>query len=111
MKLQAVRKLNEAKKLESTAHYNTDFGKDQSFSVLLEAMEYWAVHYIFDVANLLNMIRKFGMKYFKYYSFHDKRVALAHNVGIITSGYPRDNCIMEPCMLQEIGLFHSGIME
>lgn len=25
---QAVRKLNEAKKLESTAHYNTDFGKD-----------------------------------------------------------------------------------
>ena len=26
--LQAVRKLNEAKKLESTAHYNADFGKD-----------------------------------------------------------------------------------
>lgn len=25
---QAVRKLNEAKKLESTAHYNADFGKD-----------------------------------------------------------------------------------
>ncbi|KAL6963827.1 26S proteasome regulatory subunit 10B A [Sarracenia purpurea var. burkii] len=26
--MKAVRKLNEAKKLESTAHYNTDFGKD-----------------------------------------------------------------------------------
>jgi 26S proteasome regulatory subunit T4 len=26
--LQAVRKLNEAKKLESSAHYNADFGKD-----------------------------------------------------------------------------------
>ena len=25
---QAVRKLNEAKKLESSAHYNADFGKD-----------------------------------------------------------------------------------
>lgn len=25
---QAVRKLNEAKKLESTAHYSADFGKD-----------------------------------------------------------------------------------
>ncbi|KAJ6953592.1 hypothetical protein NC652_005342 [Populus alba x Populus x berolinensis] len=26
--MKAVRKLNEAKKLESTAHYNADFGKD-----------------------------------------------------------------------------------
>lgn len=25
---QAVRKLNEAKKLESSAHYNADFGKE-----------------------------------------------------------------------------------
>lgn len=28
MYFQAVRKLNEAKKLESSAHYNADFGKD-----------------------------------------------------------------------------------
>jgi hypothetical protein len=26
--VQAVRKLTDAKKLESNAHYNTDFGKD-----------------------------------------------------------------------------------